>query len=152
MNLLSSAILEKKGIRYRLIELEDRAITVADVVKHSSGNVNSDEICKTIIVKDEKGNKYAIFLLGGSRIDFSKAKKEIGAKVSIATADEVKETAGVEPGAVCPLLLKIPLFVDKHVLEEEKINFGSGDHLFGIEIEARDLEKAVEFRVVEICK
>lgn len=144
--------LEEKGINYRLIKLEERAITIADVVRHSSGNVNSEEICKTIIVKDDEGNKYAIFLPGNSKIDFSKAKKEIGAKIRIATPEEVKETTGVEPGAVCPLLLKMPLLVDKHVLEKEKINFGSGDHLFGIEICSKELTRAVNYTAADLSQ
>ena len=37
-----------------------------------------DEICKTIIVKDEQDNFHALFLLGSDRIDFGKVRKAIG--------------------------------------------------------------------------
>ena len=47
---------------------------------------------------------------------------------------------------------KIPLFVDGRVFEKEKLNFGSGDHLYGIEINSKDLDKLVDFKVVDVAK
>lgn len=73
-------------------------------------------------------------------------------KVSIASFAEVKEAVGVDPWAVCPITLDIGLFVDRKVMELERINFGSGDHMYGLEIRTRDLEKVVGFRVVDISK
>ena len=65
---------------------------------------------------------------------------------------EVREAVGVEPGAVCPIMRDIGLFVDRKVMELEKINFGLGDHMYGLEIRAGDLEKVVWFRVVDVAK
>lgn len=150
VELESVKILEEKGVEYRLIELENRAISVSDVIRYSKMRVKPEEICKTIILKDGKGARHAVFLLGDRRIDFKKAKTIIGDKVSIASYDEVKDATGVEPGAVCPLLLRIPLFVDEGVLSRERINFGSGDHLYGIEIRSRDLSKVIDFELVNL--
>ena len=151
MRLESVKVLAEKCISYRLIELMVRAVSVDDVMKYAKGEINRDEICKTIIMKDPKGGNYAILLLGKDRIDFPKARKVIGHKVRIASAEEVKEATGIEPGAVCPLLLKVPLFVDVRVFEQGKINFGSGDHLYGMEISPKDLERVVKFEVVDIA-
>ena len=95
---------------------------------------------------------HSALLLGSHRIDFKKVKSVIGAKVKIATFEEVNATSGVEPGAVCPILLKDPLLVDHIVLTKEKINFGSGHHLYGLEIDPRDLERLVEYRLVDIAE
>ena len=72
--------------------------------------------------------------------------------MSIASFVEVKEAVGVEPGAVCPILLDIGLFVDRKVMELERINFGSGNHMYGMEIRAGDLERVAKFRVVDVAK
>ena len=90
------------------------------------------------------------FLKGNQKIDFSKAKDIIGSKISIINYEDLKKSTGTEPGAVCPILLDFPIFVDKKVLETNKINFGSGDHLYGLEIDSKDLDKVINFKVVDL--
>jgi len=147
----SARLLKEKGIEYRLIELTGRAVTVEDVVRHAKDGVDPDEICKTIILKDRKGRMHAVFLRGRDRIDFRKLRGVIG-KVSVAAPDEVKEVTGLKPGAVCPLTLDIPLYVDERVFDIEKVNFGSGDHLYGLELASSDLTKVMDFRVVDAAE
>ena len=150
--LRSAEFLDRKGIEYRIIELEERALSIEDVIRFSKEEINVDEICKTMILKDREGGRYAVLLLGGDRVDYGKAREAIGEKVSIASFAEVKEAVGVDPGAVCPLTLGMDLLVDHKVLDRKRINFGSGDHMYGLEIRTRDLEKVVGFRVVDIAK
>jgi len=151
-NLKSTGILDNHGIDYRLIELEERALSIEDVIKYSKAEINVDEICKTMILKDREEGRYAVLLMGSDRVDYGKARKALGMKVSIASFAEVKEAVGVDPGAVCPIMLDIGLFVDRKVMELERINFGSGDHMYGLEIRTGDLEKVVGFRVVDVAK
>jgi len=148
----SARVLKERGVGYRVIELKDRAISVEDVIRFSKEEIRPEEICKTIILKDRGGSMYAIFLLGDQRIDTKKARQVIGGKVSIASFREVKETTGVEPGAVCPLLVDIPVLVDRRVLTRERLNFGSGNHLYGLEIRSEDLAKVVDYRVVDVAE
>ena len=148
----SARVLQRKGVEFRLIELSQRAVSVEDVVRYSVSEIAVDEICKTILLKDSAGERHAVFLLGSHRIDFGKLKGIIGRSAKIATFEEVKATTGVEPGAICPILLKDPLLVDHIVLTKEKINFGSGHHLYGLEIDPRDLERLVEYRLVDIAE
>ncbi len=150
MRLIIEDILGARNIPYRIIELKDRAITVSDVIEHSVEDISPEEICKTILVK-QKTRYYAVFLRGADKIDFKKLKDVIG-KVSIASRVEVLAVSGVEPGAVCPLLVDIPVLVDRRVLRLKKLNFGSGNHLFGVEIAAGDLELVLDYRLVEIAE
>lgn len=148
----SARVLKERGVGYRVIELKDRAISVEDVIRFSKEEIRPEEICKTIILKDRGGSMYAVFLLGDQRIDIKKARQVIGGKVSIASFREVKKTTGVEPGAVCPLLVDIPVLVDRRVLTRERLNFGSGNHLYGLEIRSEDLAKVVDYRVVDVAE
>ncbi len=145
-------LLIEKSIPYRLIELLDRAYTVQDVVKYSKGDITLNEICKTIIAKSDKGNSYAFFLYGNDKVDFIKTELIIGEKVHIAKYSEVKEYAGVEPGAVCPILLNMPIIMDTKVVNFNKINFGSGHHLFGLEILTKDFIKLVNPKIADISQ
>jgi len=152
MELPVEKLLKEKGIRYRLIELSQKAYTVEDVVKYSGGDIDPKEICKTIVLKGKKtGGKWAVLLRGEDRLDFSKAKEIFREALSIAGTEEVKEVGGVEPGAVCPFLLQVPLYVDRRVLELEKINCGSGNLLYGIEFRVEDLGRVVGYQVVDVA-
>ncbi|MCB2173578.1 YbaK/EbsC family protein, partial [archaeon] len=96
-------------------------------------------------------NQYhGLFLRGADQIDFKKLKTIIG-KSSIASRDEVKKISRVDAGAVCPLLLDVPVFVDKRVLDLEKLNFGSGNHLYGVEIKSGDLSRVLEYSVADFA-
>jgi prolyl-tRNA editing enzyme YbaK/EbsC (Cys-tRNA(Pro) deacylase) len=49
-------------------------------------------------------------------------------------------------------LLDVPLYVDERVFMKERINFGSGNHLYGIEMSPKDLAKVIDFKVVDAAK
>jgi prolyl-tRNA editing enzyme YbaK/EbsC (Cys-tRNA(Pro) deacylase) len=144
--------LRDKGVAFRLIELSQRAVSVEDVVRYSVSEIAVDEICKTILLKDPEGEMHAALLPGSRRVDLKKVRGVVGVSVRIATFEEVKAATGVEPGAVCPILLKAPLLVDRRVLAKDRINFGSGHHLYGLEIDPRDLERVVEYRLADIAE
>jgi len=152
MELKAIEILKERKINYKLIKLSEKAVSFEDVVKYAKDEINPNEICKTIIVKDKNGDKYAFLLKGDNKIDFSKAKEVIGNNVSFVGYEDLVKSTGIEPGAVCPLILNMPLFVDKEVLGLKKINFGSGDHLYGLEIDPKDLKKIVSFKEVSIVQ
>jgi prolyl-tRNA editing enzyme YbaK/EbsC (Cys-tRNA(Pro) deacylase) len=149
MRLPVEELLIEADVEYRIIELEARAISVEDVIEYSKEPINPDEICKTILVK-RKNQYHGLFLRGADQIDFKKLKTLIG-KSSIASRDEVKEISGVDAGAVCPLLLDVPVIVDKRVLDLEKLNFGSGNHLYGVEINSGDLSRVLEYSVADFA-
>jgi prolyl-tRNA editing enzyme YbaK/EbsC (Cys-tRNA(Pro) deacylase) len=153
MGLEVENILKEKGISYRLIALSQEAFTVDDVIAYADQSVDPEEICKTIIIAGKKsGKKIGIFLRGKDKLDFGVIKKVFGEEMGIATAREVRETSGVEPGAVCPFLLKVPLYLDENVSRMGRINSGSGHHLFGLEFNFNDLGKAVKYTVVRLTK
>jgi len=145
-------LLGEKGIKYRLIELTGCAMTVADVARYSKGNINVEEICKTVIMRDRKGGCYAFFLVGTDRVDVIKARRLTGKNLRIANSAEVRDSANVDPGAVCPLTLRIPLIVDTHITALKNVNFGSGHHLYGIEMKTCDLLSAFPCTIADIAE
>lgn len=153
MPLLIETTLKEKNIPYRLIAMTHAAISVADLVNMSKGDVPVNEICKTVIVKGKKmGKLYGVLVQGMDKIGFPKLKKVLGEEMTMGDFADVKAAAGVEPGAVCPFLLSVPLLVDLKVEGMERMNCGSGDHLFGLEFNQKDLKKVVEYTVGDFAK
>ncbi len=145
-------ILKDKDIPFRLIRLSNKSISSDDVIKNAIDDLNPSEICKTIITKDKSGNFYAIILPGKNKIDFSKAQNIIGQKINIVEFNDVEKITGQKPGAITPITLNMPIYVDQKIFQTEKINFGSGDYSFGLEISVNDLKKIFTFRKVNISQ
>ncbi len=144
-------LLNKLNIKHRIIRLKDRAVSAKDVIKHSLGDVDFDEIFKTIIVIDKNGKKYALLINHKRMLDFSKVRDIVGSKVRLANEEELKGE-GFEPGTVCPVLVKVPLFVDKELFKFKKFNCGSGDLNYGLEINVEDLKKVKMYTIVDVKK
>lgn len=144
--------LEKLGIEYKILDLGDKAFTVDDVERLC--NVNPREICKTLIVKTDKNEIYAIMLSGKKRIDNKKLCRLVNTKKTrFLTGGELKKKTVFEPGTVCPVLVEnIPVLIDKSVFKTERINFGSGDLYYGIEIKSKDILKCVDAKIVDIVE
>lgn len=86
------------------------------------------------------------------RIDFSKIKGIVG-KISILSQEQMKESTGFEPGEVCPFLLEgFKIFIDKRVFSREKIQFGSGDAKFGLEVATKDLDRIIKFEIADFAQ
>jgi len=146
-------LLKEKRVEYRFIKLSQNAYTVDDVVKYSEEDINPDEICKTIILRGKKsGKNVAILLRGNDKVNFSEAKKIFGEEMTIANEEQVRVATGVRPGAVCPFLLNVALFVDKRVMNLERINCGSGNHLYGLEFKTKDLAKGMDYKTVDLAR
>ena len=148
----ATKILKDKNISFRIIKLSNKGISSNDVAKYAVDHLDPSEICKTIITKDKLGKNYALLLKGDDKIDFLKVKNVVGKKISIVSYEDVKQSTGKEPGAVCPIILDMPIFVDDKIFQSEKINFGSGNHMFGIEVYSNDLKKIFVFQKVSIAQ
>lgn len=145
VSLRSTQKLDEAGVEYSLFRLDKQAFTVDDVVKYSKGRVKIDEICKTMILTDDRRYSCGLLLLGASQIDFEKLKEVTGRNLHLASRKKVIELTGIEPGAICPIILEIPLLADGQVFDKNRINFGSGNHLYGIELDPVDLIKVVNY-------
>jgi len=150
MGLRVEDVLEEAGLEYKVIELTDRAVSVEDVIRFSKEDINPGKICKTIIVKSKKGFT-ALFLRGSDRVSFKKLRGVTG-KARIAPPKDVMEVTGVMPGAVCPLLVPVPVIVDWKLLALDRVNFGSGDHLYGVEMKSADLYRVMDFTVADFSE
>ena len=141
--------LRKKKIPYKVVGLGGEVFTVDEVKKTG---VEEGEIVKTLIVRIEELNKTQFVVLavrGCDRVDFKKVRRLFGPSTALrvncelAKADEVEKVCGVPVGAVCPILLGVPLYFDRRVMNLTHVNIGSGDLTKGLEMKLSDLLAAV---------
>src|SRR3989304_3798593 len=168
--------LKTKKINHKISDLGGEVYKVEDVIKIG---INPAEILKTIIVRstvkphfapsfakaldDKKASRgweglefkdkyFALVLRGKDRIDFKKVRRLFGGKSELAKADEVKKVAGVPVGAVCPILLDIPIYFDENAMGLKHVNMGSGDLTKELEMDFSDLLDAIrEYKVIELA-
>ena len=144
---IQKCLLQQK-LHFRVIDLAQEAFTVADVV---DAGIKRDEVVKTLIVRAGNGSFVALALRGDDRIDFKKVRGLFGSKTELARPEEVLVVVGVPIGAVCPVLVGIPLYFDRKVLGLSNVHMGSGDLKHGLEMKLGDLLKAIgKYQIEEL--
>src|SRR3989344_8961281 len=145
--------LKDKQLSYEVINLGGEVFTVKGVVE---SGVNKDEIVKTLIIRFQPNSSpgldrgyAALAVRGTDRVDFKKVRKLFGSKAELAKSEEVLNVCNVPVGAVCPILLDVPVYFDRKVMELSRIHMGSGDLTKGLEMEFSDLLKAVKKYQIE---
>ena len=94
-----------------------------------------EDSCNAILIKSKKPTEfYAMFcVLGSTRLDVNqKAKIAMGAKrVSFASREEAEEVTNQIYGGISPLGLpdNIKIFIDKNVMNREKLFIGAGNRV-----------------------
>lgn len=139
--------LRKLGIKFRFIDLGGEKFRVEDVI---GVGIKADEIVKTLLVRSEvkrvlefKTEFNALAIRGADRLDFKKVRRIFGPKTDLAKPEEVKKVVGVPIGAVCPILVGVPVFIDPKVLDLKQVNLGSGDLTKGLDMKLKDLLTAI---------
>jgi prolyl-tRNA editing enzyme YbaK/EbsC (Cys-tRNA(Pro) deacylase) len=75
--------------------------------------------------------------------------------LEMAPPDDVPRITGYQIGAVAPLGLRrtdVPVYVDRHILEESHVSISAGRHDAGLEMATEDLVRAVEGQVADITE
>ncbi|KKR51113.1 MAG: YbaK/prolyl-tRNA synthetase associated region [Candidatus Curtissbacteria bacterium GW2011_GWA1_40_16] len=148
--------LKQRKLQYKIIDLEAEAFTVSDVVR---AGISEDEVVKTLVARGTKsitGIKsqqfVALALRGKDRLDFKKVRRLFGSKSELAKPDEVLKVVGVPIGAVCPVLVGIPLYFDEKVTDLKNVHIGSGDLMHGLEMKLSDLLAACsEYEISDLA-
>ena len=119
-------LLEKNNIHFK--EVDHTPST--DCFSSASARGESLKIGgKTILFKDK--SDYRLFVLSAAlQVDSNKVRKILNSqKLRFATGQELMEKIGVEKGALPPFgrdILPFDLYLDKSILENEKLAFNAG--------------------------
>lgn len=131
--------LRKRKLPFKIVDLEQEAFTVRDVV---GAGVNLDDVVKTLIIRTND-SFVGLALKGSDRVNFKKIRAKFGSKSELARSEEVLKVVGVPVGAVCPVLVGVPLYIDEKVMSLKNVHMGSGDLKHGLEMRLSHLLIAV---------
>ncbi len=140
------SLLESKNIKYEVYE--HKPVYTSEEAA-AVRNTKLSQGAKALIMKGDK-NPLMIVLPADRKVDFKKFKSSTGIKnLEMATAEEVKEIAGVEIGAVPPFgnLLNLLLYVDSHLKEEREIVFNAGLHTKSVKMGYDDFAELTRAKV-----
>lgn len=137
--------LKEKRVVYKVIDEGGKAGVVKTLVMRVGGNT------KNALLPESGMDFAALCLRGEDRVDFRKVRARFGSKSELARPEEVLKVCGVPIGAVCPILIGVPVYVDEKVLGLQDINLGSGDLEKGLEMKLTDLLEAIgKYQVADL--
>ncbi len=143
--------LRSKGINFE--KLEHPPVTTSSAASGARGSSLSQG-AKAIVVK-ANDQYYHLIISAAVPVDNNKLRKVLGTRrVRFATAEELMELTGCQPGAVPPFgnIFGLPVIMDNALMSEEEVYFNCGSHTVSLRMSRADLIKATEARVEDFHK
>lgn len=138
------------GVDVEVLEFQSSVDTVEKASQLSG--YEPGKIVKTLLLK--AGGEYIVALVRGDRkLDLNLLSKTLGVEVSLAKAKEVKEVLKVDVGGVTPLseeVLKLKIFLDEGILENEYVVCGGGDRRKLYKVKTEDLIRKLKPTLIQL--
>ena len=147
------AALEETGVPYDVIACEPISADTADFCERYGYRL--EECGNTIAVASKRGaKKYCACVVRGSdRLDVNRTvRKLMGvSRASFASAEEVIDLTGMMIGGVTPFALpkEVPVYVDRRVMDLERVILGSGSRSSKIWVSPEALARLPNAEVVD---
>jgi Ala-tRNA(Pro) deacylase len=126
-------------IKYKILE-HRKVFTAFDATQ--TQHLKVSEVAKAVLLRGKK-NFYLAVLPAGSNCDFKALSKLIGDKVSMAKEKDITKNLKTKVGLIAPFgsLYKIPVFLDKKLAKNKKLNLPAGSYTESIELSVKDYTK-----------
>ena len=140
--------------KLEVFECEDEFSDTQSFCDHYGYKI--EDSCNAILIKSKKPEEfYTLFcVLGSTRLDVNhKAKSLMGArKVSFASKEEAEEITSQIYGGISPLGLvpEIKIFIDREVLNREKIFIGAGNRVSKFFLKPESLVELTQGRIEDL--
>ena len=107
---------------------------------------------KAMMAEAESGF-FLVLVPGDKRIDFDKLKNKIG-KSKLASPEDVFRITGCEVGSVHPFgnLFGLQVFMDRHILDNQTVNFNAGMHEVSINMDPKDMVEIIKPEIGDFAK
>jgi Ala-tRNA(Pro) deacylase len=105
-------------------------------------DLKSNEVTKSVLLKGKK-NLYLAVLPAGNNCDFKALAKLTSDKVSMAKEKDIKLKLKTKVGLIAPFgsLYKLPVFIDKKLLKNKKLNLPAGSYTESVVMSVKDYQK-----------
>ena len=98
---------------------------------------------KSLFLKSKAGDYYVFFTLEGTRLNRGEMKELTGERLSLCSADELRDKTGCTPGCVAPFGYShdVTIIVDNAIYTYDKILITPGVPEFTIELSTEELKR-----------
>jgi Ala-tRNA(Pro) deacylase len=121
------SFLDEHDVDYRTVP-HDEAFTAQEAA--AAAHIKGKDVAKTVMVKLDGAMAMAV-VPATYKVDLARLGQLTGKEAELAGEDEFKTLfPSCEPGAMPPFgnLWDMPVFVDQHLREDERIAFPAGNH------------------------
>jgi Ala-tRNA(Pro) deacylase len=147
-----TAFLDRHGVPYEVVEHERTQTAAAEA---RAAGVPAADAAKTVVLRDDEGLRLAV-IPASERLDMHKLKQALASSgLRLATEQEMAdELDQFDVGAVPPFgaMFNALELVDERLLEHDRILCSGGDHEHAVLVDPRDVVRAGEARVADICE
>lgn len=139
MNKSLEKLLKTNKIKYELVE-HRKVFTAFDSAE--TQDVKLSEVVKAVLLRGKK-NLYLAVLPAGNNCDFKALGKLAQDKLSMAKEKDITTKLKTKIGLIPPFgsLFKLPIFIDKKLLKNKKINLPAGSYTESIVMNLKDYLK-----------
>ena len=134
----------------RPYKYEDRGGTA---VSARELGVDEHRIIKTLVMEDEGKNPLIVLMHGDREVSLKNLARQIGVKqVSPCPPKHADALTGYQTGGISPFGTRktLPVYLEKSILELERICINGGKRGFLVEISPEDLVRVLEPTLVEV--
>lgn len=117
-------------------------------------NVDEHSVIKTIVMENEQGKPLIVLMHGDCEISTKELARELSIKkVQPCDAAKATKATGYMFGGTSPFGTKtrMPVYVESTIMDLEKIYINGGKRGFIIELEPKDIEKALDISLVNVA-
>ena len=147
-----TAFLESQSVPYEVVKHERTQTAAAEA---RAAGVSAADVAKTIVLRDAEGLRLAV-IPASERLDMHKLGQALASKgLRLMTEQEMAdEFDQFEVGAVPPFgsMFDALQVIDGRLLEHDRILCSGGDHEHAVLVDPRDVVRAGEVRVADICE
>jgi Cys-tRNA(Pro) deacylase len=146
--------LDEMGIPYDVVEQEHRAHNVEEAAEERG--VPTEQVVKTLLTLGSDRRHVLALVRGDQRLSLKKLARLVGVKsLEMAPEKDVPRITGYQIGAVAPVGQRrsdVPVYVDRHILEQPRVSISAGRHDAGLELASADLVRAVDGQIADITE
>ena len=145
--------IKENNIQAEIIEHKKSGLT-SESASEATG-VKIEQIIKTLLFIGKNKDLAIVICQGNKRVDAKKLSEISGLKKSrLATAEELRQLLGAEPGGTPPICLPedIPKFMDRNVMEQEFVVGSAGTEFTGLKLRPSDIVKFTNAKIVDISE
>lgn len=132
-------LLKQKKIKYEVVE-HRKVFTAMDAAE--TQHIKESEVVKAVLLKGKK-SLYLAVLPAGNNCDFKLLSALADDKVSMASEKDINVKLKSKIGLIAPFgsLYKLPVFIDRKLLKNKKLNLPAGSYTESVVLNTKDYLK-----------